>query len=143
MNNIRRWAGLLSGAFLGAISIAVLLFSIPALPDPIESTFNLTWKNPTTRQNGTPLPADQINRTNIRYRVDGGPWIWGGNTGSGTVEEFTLIVINEPGEYEFVANTVTTDDLVSPDSNIAINEVPPMPSFPPNQPAELSVERLN
>ena len=108
-----------------------LLFNI-AVSEPVESGIALTWERPTARQDGRPLAPSEIERTNIRYSIDGGELQWGGNTMEGEAEELMINITGEPGEYLFFASVVTKDGLISGESEPAFVNVPPPDYWPAN-----------
>jgi len=124
------------GIFVAILSLLLsaatyLLFNV-AVSEPVETQINLTWDRPTTRLDGRPLAPSEINRTQIRYNIDGGTMQWGGSTTDGAAEELSIVVNGEPGQYLFFASVVTEDGLISGESEPASVDVPSPDLWPAN-----------
>tara|TARA_R100000152_G_C6782307_1_gene219777 strand:- start:18649 stop:19053 length:405 start_codon:yes stop_codon:yes gene_type:complete len=103
------------------ISLPAFALEIPDRPDTDTATF--TWEAPTTRVNGDPLPATEIQG----YELYVSPV--GGEVQVYEVQSSPFTPDLSPGEYEAAIRTVDTDGLYSQPSDTVTFRVgvPPEP----------------
>ena len=130
--------------FISLLLIIGVTLGTPPSAQTVETSWQVNFTPPLTRQNGEPLLPEEIKWIVCNYRRVGVmAWTWGSNT---TQEGQTYVDIVdrllESGDYEIACQAVDINGLESLYSVPIIMTIAPPVHFPPNSPTDVTARDL-